>query len=115
MTVQRSPGTGRVSDGGVSAFRDAFAALPSGPLALNEVRTPEFVIHEDCRIVAYYAPFGCLNRHATVAWRASRLAQPLVLKSFTVVRSYIFPDPRSGEARKLGAAVGGGCPGSRRS
>ena len=73
MTVQRSPGTGRVSDGGVSAFRDAFAALPSGPLALNEVRTPEFVIHEDCRIVAYYAPFGCLNRHAIAAWPASHL------------------------------------------
>jgi hypothetical protein len=55
------------------AFRDAFAALPSGPLALNEVRTPEFVIHEDCRIVAYYAPFGCLNRHAIAAWPASHL------------------------------------------
>ena len=36
-------------------------------------------------------------------------------KSFTVVRSYIIPDPPSGEARKLGAAVGAGCPGSRRS
>jgi hypothetical protein len=29
-----------------SAFRDASAALPSGPLALNDVRTAEFVIHE---------------------------------------------------------------------
>ena len=74
MTAQRSPGTGRVSDGGVSAFRDAFAALPSGPLALNDVRPPEFVIHEDCRMVAYYAPSGCLNRHPTAAWRASHLA-----------------------------------------
>jgi hypothetical protein len=74
-----------------------------------------FVSHEDRRVVAYYAPFGCLNRHATVAWRASRLAQPLVLKSFTVVRSYIVADPPFGEARKLGAAVGAGCPGSRRS
>ena len=44
-----------------SAFRDAFAALPCGPLALDDVRTPEFVIHEDRRVVAYYAPFGCLT------------------------------------------------------
>jgi len=44
-----------------SAPRDAFAALPSGPLALNDVRTPEFVIHEDRRVVAYHAPFGCPN------------------------------------------------------
>ena len=93
-----------------SAFRDAFAGLPCGPLALNDVRTPEFVIHEDRRVVAYYAPFGCLTRHATVAWWASHLAQPQMLKSFTVVRSYIIADPASGEARKLGAAVGGGCP-----
>jgi hypothetical protein len=28
------------------------------------------------RVVAYYAPFDCLNRHATVAWSASHLAQP---------------------------------------
>ena len=115
MTVQPSPGMGRVPDGGVSAFRDASAALASGLLALNDVRMPEFVSHEDRRVVAYYAPFGCLNRHATVAWRASRLAQPLVLKSFTVVRSYIVADPPFGEARKPGAAVGAGCPGSRRS
>jgi hypothetical protein len=33
-----------------------------------------------------------------------------MLKSFTVVRSYIIADPAFGEARKLGAAVGGGCP-----
>jgi len=59
-----------------SAFCDAFAALPSGPLALNDVRTPEFVIHEDRRVVAYCAPFGYLNRHATVAWWASHVAQP---------------------------------------
>ena len=58
MNVQRSSGVSRVSNGGVLAFRDAFAALPSGPLALNDVRPPEFVIHEDCRMVAYYAPFG---------------------------------------------------------
>jgi len=57
-----------------SAVRDAFAALPSGPLALNAVRTPELVIREDRRIVAYHAPSGCLNRHATAAWRASHLA-----------------------------------------
>jgi hypothetical protein len=57
-----------------SAFRDAFAALPSGPLALNDVRTPEFVLHEGRRVVAYQAPFGCLSRHATAAWRASHLA-----------------------------------------
>jgi hypothetical protein len=43
-------------------------------LALNDVRTPEFVIHEDRRVVAYHAPFGYLNRHATVAWRASHPA-----------------------------------------
>jgi hypothetical protein len=57
-----------------SAFRDAFAALPSGPLALNDVRTPEFVIREDRRVVAYHAPFGCPNRHTTAAWRASHPA-----------------------------------------
>jgi hypothetical protein len=45
-------------------------------LALNDVRTPEFVIHEDRRVVAYYAPFGCLNGYATVAWRASHLPRP---------------------------------------
>ena len=76
VTAQRSPGIGRVSNGGVSAFRGAFAALPSGSLALNDVRTPEFVIHEDCRVVAYYAPFDYLNRHATVTWWASHLIQP---------------------------------------
>lgn len=59
-----------------SAFRDAFAALSSSPLALNDVRTPEFVIQEDRRVVAYSAPFDYLNRHATVAWWASHLAQP---------------------------------------
>ena len=58
MNVQRSSGVSRVSNGGVLAFRDAFAALASGPLALTDVRTPEFVIHEDRRMVAYYAPFG---------------------------------------------------------
>jgi DDE family transposase len=36
-------------------------------------------------------------------------------KSSTVVRSYLSPDPPPGEARTLGAAVGAGCPGSRRS
>ena len=74
MTVQRSPGISRVSNGGVLAFRDAFAALASGPLALNDVRTPEFVIHEDRRIVPYYALFGCMNRHTIAAWPASHLA-----------------------------------------
>jgi hypothetical protein len=69
-----------------SAFRDAFAALSSGPLALNDVRTPEFVIHEDRRVVAYYAPFDYLNRHATVAWWASP-GPTQMRKSFTVVRS----------------------------
>jgi len=56
------------------ALRDAFAALPSGPLALNDVRTPEFVIREDRHVVAYRAPFGCPNRHTTAAWRASHPA-----------------------------------------
>ena len=49
-----------------SAFRDAFAALPSGPLTAGVVRTPEFCIYEDRRIVAYYAPFDYLNVHARV-------------------------------------------------
>ena len=49
-----------------SAFRDAFAALPSGPLTAGVVQTPEFCIYEDRRIVAYYAPFDYLNVHARV-------------------------------------------------
>ncbi len=39
-----------------SDFRDSFAALPSGSLAPGDVRTPEFCLYEDRRIVAYYAP-----------------------------------------------------------
>jgi len=98
----------------LSAFRGAFAALPSGSLALNDVRTPEFVIHEDRRVVAYYAPLGYLNRHAT--WPGGVTPDPTqMLKSFTVVRSYLVPGPPFGEARKLSWAAGGGCPGSRRS
>jgi hypothetical protein len=44
------------------AFRDSFAALPSGSLAVDVVRTPEFCLYEDRRIAAYYAPFDYLNR-----------------------------------------------------
>jgi hypothetical protein len=48
-------------------FRDSFAALPPGLLALDDVRAPEFCIYGDRRIVAYYAPFDYLNRLARVA------------------------------------------------
>jgi hypothetical protein len=50
-----------------AAFRDLFAALPSGALSLDEVRTAAFCLYEDRRIVAYYAPFDYLNRQARVA------------------------------------------------
>jgi len=38
-----------------SDFRGLRAALPSGSLALDDVRAPEFRLFEDHRIVAYYA------------------------------------------------------------
>ena len=108
-------GIRRIPKGAVSAFGDAFAALLSGPLAGNDVRAPEFVIHEDPRVVAYHAPFDYLNPAGDRGLVGVTLGPAQMLKSLTVVRSYIILDPPFGEARKLGAAVGGGCPGSRRS
>jgi len=69
-----------------SAFRDAFNALPSRPLKIDDVRTPEFCLHEDHSIVAYYAPFDYLNRHARVALVGVTPGPTQMLESFQVAR-----------------------------
>jgi len=69
-----------------SDFRGSFAALPSGSLALDDVRTPEFCIYEDRRIVAYYAPFDYLNRLARVALVGVTPGPTQMRESYAVVR-----------------------------
>ncbi len=69
-----------------SDFRDSFAALPPGSLAPNDVRTPEFCLYEDRRIVAYYAPFDYLNRPATVALVGVTPGPTQMRESYAVVR-----------------------------
>jgi hypothetical protein len=69
-----------------SDFRESFAALPSGSLALDDVRTPEFRIYEDHRIVAYYAPFDYLNRLARVALVGVTPGPTQMRESYAVVR-----------------------------
>jgi hypothetical protein len=68
------------------AFRDSFAALPSGSLALDVVRTPEFCLYEDRRIVAYYAPFDYLNRDARVVLVGVTPGPTQMRGSYEVVR-----------------------------
>jgi hypothetical protein len=72
-----------------SAFRDSFAALPSGPLSLDDVRTPQFCVYEDRRVVAFYAPFDYLNRHATVALVGVTPGPTQMLEAFEVVRDAV--------------------------
>ena len=67
-------------------FRDSIAALPSGSLAPDDVRTPEFCLYEDRRIVAYYAPFDYLNRLAKVALVGVTPGPTQMQESFAVVR-----------------------------
>jgi hypothetical protein len=69
-----------------SDFRDSFAALPSGPLALDDVRAPEFRIYQDHRIVAYYAPFDYLNRLAKVALVGVTPGPTQMRESYAIVR-----------------------------
>jgi hypothetical protein len=69
-----------------SDFRDSFAALPSGPLTLDDVRAPEFCIYQDHRIVAYYAPFDYLNRLARVALVGVTPGPTQMRESYAVVR-----------------------------
>jgi hypothetical protein len=69
-----------------SDFRDSFAALPSGSLALDDVRAPEFRIYEDHRIVAYYAPFDYLNRLARVALVGVTPGPTQMRESYAIVR-----------------------------
>ena len=69
-----------------SDFRDSLAALPPGPLALDDVRAAEFCIHEDHRIVAYYAPFDYLNRLARVAVVGVTPGPTQMRESYAVVR-----------------------------
>jgi hypothetical protein len=69
-----------------SDFRGLFAALPSGSLALDDVRTPEFCIYEDRRVVAYYAPFDYLNRLARVALVGVTPGPTQMRESYAVVR-----------------------------
>ncbi len=69
-----------------SDFRDSFAALPSGSLVPNDVRTPEFCIYEDRRIVAYYAPFDYLNRLAKMALVGVTPGPTQMQESYAVVR-----------------------------
>ena len=69
-----------------SDFRDSFAALPPGPLALDDVRAPEFCIYEDHRIVAYYAPFDYLNRLARVALVGVTPGPAQMRDSYAIVR-----------------------------
>ena len=77
----RRPPPARFSD-----FRDSFAVLPSGSLALDDVRAPEFRIYEDHRIVAYYAPFDYLNRLATVALVGVTPGPTQMRESYAIVR-----------------------------
>ena len=69
-----------------SDFCDSFAALPSGSLTLDKVRTAEFRIYEDHRIVAYYAPFDFLNPLAKVALVGVTPGPTQVLESYAIVR-----------------------------
>ena len=87
-----------------SDFRDSFAALPSGSLALDDVRAPEFCIYEDHRIVAYYAPFDYLNRLATVALVGVTPGPTQMRESYAIVRDAL----RAGQSRPAGAAGGEG-------
>jgi hypothetical protein len=69
-----------------SDFRDSFAALPPGSLVPGDVRTPEFCLHEDRRIVVYYAPFDYLNRLAKVALVGVTPGPTQMQESYVVVR-----------------------------
>jgi hypothetical protein len=69
-----------------SAFRDSFAALPSGPLSLDDVRTRQFCLYDDGRIVAFYALFDYVNRHARVALVGVTPGPTQMLEAFEVVR-----------------------------
>jgi hypothetical protein len=69
-----------------SDFRGSFAELPSGSLALEDVRTPEFRIYEDHRIVAYYVPFDYLNRLARVALVGVTPGPTQMRESYAIVR-----------------------------
>lgn len=69
-----------------SDFRGSFTALPSGSLALDDVRAPEFCIYEDHRIVAYYAPFDYLNRLARVALVGVSPGPTQMRESYAIVR-----------------------------
>ena len=75
-----------------SAFRDSFVALPSGPLSLDDVRTPQFCVYEDRRIVAFYAPFDYLNRHARVALVGVTPGPTQMMEAFEVVRDAVRAD-----------------------
>ena len=77
-----------------SDFRDSFSALPSGSLALDDVRAPEFCIYEDHRIVAYYAPFDYLNRLARVALVGVTPGPTQMRESYAIVRDAL----RAGES-----------------
>jgi len=69
-----------------SAFRDSFAALPSGPLSLDDVQTPQYCVYEGRRIVAFYAPFDYLNRHARVALVGVTPGPTQMLEAFGIMR-----------------------------
>lgn len=93
-----------------SDFRDSFAALPSGSLALDDVRAPEFCIYEDHRIVAYYAPFDYLNRLATVALVGVTPGPTQMRESYAIVRDALragHPDQQALQAVKARASFKG--------
>jgi hypothetical protein len=79
-------------------FRDSFAALPSGSPALDDVRTPDFCLYEDRRIVAYYAPFDYLNRLSRVALVGVTPGPTQMQESYAVVRDALWAGRSDEEA-----------------
>jgi hypothetical protein len=70
-------------------FRDSFAALPPGALSLDDVRAAAFCIYEDRRIVAFYAPFDYLNRHAKVILVGVTPGPTQMLASYEIARNFL--------------------------
>lgn len=81
-----------------SDFRASFAALPPGSLALGDIRTSKFCLYEDCRIVAYYAPFDYLNRLAKVALVGVTPGPTQMQESYAVVRDALLAGRSDEEA-----------------
>ena len=81
-----------------SDFRDAFAALPPGPVSLDDARAPQFCIYKDRWLIAYYAPFDYVNTLARVVLVGGR-PSPAITTAYGPRRCPAQPMRRQGRCR----------------